>query len=400
MGLKYTILNNPEVDKKIDGIMNRITREIIFHLNPESIILIGSFGKGEATVILEEGGNLKFLSDFEIVVISRSYLLRSNFKKIERLAADISRKTSLEIDISGITLSLYSLFPPLFRTLKPTIGNYDLKYGSRLIYGKNYLDQIPDFKAENIPLWEGIRLLFNRMSAALKHFPRNNSLTPESIFQTYKVVLACQDVLLLSTGNYHASYAVRNRMLQELFPKHFSELGKKLPRFLSLTIEATECKLEGRISLQDVAKLWFDVAEICNKIFRYVIKKNMGMEFSDYLEFQEKYLRNSELNGRTQARLSSPLYQNIVNLIKMSMSRRGFISYRILKKIWIPWSRMVYSVIPLAYFSFSPDGSINQAYLKRARETLFFFWKLKRQVISETPEFIAEEIYRLIFYCC
>lgn len=398
MGLKYSVLNDSEVDKKIDEIIERITYEILSHLNPQSIILIGSFGRGEATV-MGNGEEVKFLSDCEIVLILRGYILRGTFEKVKRLSRDISQKTGLEVAFSGVMLSIYSLFPPLFRTLKPTIGIYDLKYGSRLIYGKNYLEKIPDFKAKDIPLWEGIRLLFNRMSAALKHFPKNNSPTIESIFQTYKVVLACQDALLLSTGNYHPSYAIRNQMLQKLFPKYFSDLNKQLPMFLPLTIAATDCKLKGRISLQDATGLWFDVAEICDKIFRYLIKKDIGMEFSDYLEFQEKYLQNSGLNSHTQARLSFPLYQNIVSFIKMFMSSRGSISYRIARKIWTPWSRMVYSVIPLAYFSFSRDGSVNQAYLRRAREVLSCFGELKGQDASEMPEFIAEEIYRLIFFC-
>ncbi len=398
MGLSYTALNDPEVDRKVEEIANRIIGKVILHLNPESLILIGSFAKGEATILLEDG-NLKFLSDFEIVVISRKYLLRSTIKKIEKLAADISQKTGLEVGISGISLSLCSMFPPLFKTLRPTITNYDLKYGSRIVHGKNYLEKLPDFKPQDIPLWEGIRLLFNRMSAALKYFLSNNQPTGESPFHIYKVVLACQDALLLSTGNYHPSYAVRNQMLQELFPRHFSELNRKLPRFLPLTIAATDYKLKGKVSSQDATGLWFDVAEICDEILRYVIKKDTGIEFSDYLEFQEKYLQSSELNSHTQASLSFPLYQNTLSLIKMLISSKGSISWRTLRKMLSPWSRMVYSVIPLAYFSLSRNGSVNEAYLQRASEVLSSFGKLKGQYGYETPELVAEEIYRLIYYC-
>lgn len=397
--MSYTALNNPEVESKLGEITDRISGKIILYLNPESLLLTGSFAKGEATILLENG-NLKFLSDFEIVVASRRYLLKSLLRQMERFMADISQEAGLEVGISGITLSLCSWFPPLFKTLKPTITNYDLKYGARLIYGKNCLEKVPDFKPQDIPLWEGIRLLFNRMSAALKHFLSDNGRTDESVFYIYKVVLACQDALLISTGNYHPSYALRNQMLQEVFPRYFSDLNSKLPGFLSVTIAATEYKLKGKSSLPDTARLWFDVAEICDEIFRYVIKQDMDMEFSDYLEFQEKYQQNSALNSHTQASLSSPLYQNMVSFIKMFMSSRGSISWGILRKMGSPWNRLVYSAIPLAYFSFSPDGRVNQAYLKRAREVLSCFGKLKGQYDCETPESLAEEIYRLIYYCC
>ncbi|MFC1962416.1 hypothetical protein ACFLWB_00200 [Chloroflexota bacterium] len=399
MGLNYTALDKPEIDNKVAELADRIMGNVILHLKPESLILIGSFAKGEATILLEDG-NLKFLSDFELVVVSSRYLVKSALGQVERLTTALSQESNLEVGISGINLSLCSMFPPLFKTLGPTITNYDLKYGSRTIHGKNYLEKVPDFKPSDIPLWEGIRLLFNRMSAALKHFLGNNKQTSESIFHIYKVVLACQDALLLSTGNYHPSYAIRNRMLQEVFSEHFSELNIELPRFLPLTISATDYKLKGRSNLPDLDSLWFDVAEICNGILKYIIKKDMDIEFSDYLEFQEKYLQKSELNSHTQASLSSPLYQNSVSFVKMLMSSRGSISRRALRKMWSPWSRMVYSVIPLAYFSLSADSNVKEAYLERASEVLSCFGKLKEQYDHEKPEPIAEELYRLIYYCC
>jgi len=47
---------------------------------------------------------------------------------------------------NGLTL----LFPFLNKRIKPTIASYELKYGSKVIYGKDYLKKIPDFKPEDI----------------------------------------------------------------------------------------------------------------------------------------------------------------------------------------------------------------------------------------------------------
>jgi hypothetical protein len=368
---KMKFVENPEVNKKVVKIVEALKEEIISHFNPKSIILSGSFGKGEATVI-ENSGCLRFLSDCEVIIISNKTIF--NQDKIKLFSKKNYEKTSLKVVMGGVVMGVYLQLPFLSRKLKPTMENYDLKYGSKVIYGKDYLEKIPYFKPEDIPLWEGIRLLFNRMAESLEHFSLEKP-TEEMVFWTDKIVLACQDALLLCLGEYHYSYRKRNEMLQNLFQEHFSELEDKNLSFLEMTIEATERKLNGMINVKDPIDYWFDTAKICDKVFRYVIKKDMGIEFKDYLEFQDKYWRILNIRTFSYGVFSCPVYQNFISAIEIALVHKTFVSFKALTKTRTPWKHITYSLITLLYFSLSKDKGVNKYYLSKIKDFLVLFKK-------------------------
>jgi len=353
MEIRY--VEDPKINERVTEIIEELKEEIVSRYHPKSIIVSGSFGRGEATVI-EEDGKLRFLSDCEVILIPYKWIF--NRRKISQFEQEFYEKHGLKIEIWGFTPTLYLSIPFLNKRIKPTISNYDLKYGSKVIYGKNYLDKIPDFKPEDIPLCEGIRLLFNRMAEALEHFSLGDP-SKEMIFWTDKIVLACQDALLLSLGEYHYSHRKKNEMFQNLFPNYFVELEGELPNFLRLTTEATERKLNGVMNVEDPIKYWFDIAKMCDKIFRYIIKIDMGIEFEDYLEFQEKYLRYQTIRKCSQGFFSQPICENFKSFMKMFIIFRIVPPRALMRKIRIPWKHIVYSAIPLLYFSLVDDKVID-----------------------------------------
>ena len=392
-------VEDPKVNIEVIKIVERLKEGIASNFHPKSIILSGSFGRGEATVI-EENGKLKFLSDCEITIIPYKYIFGRS--KIDEFESNFYVRTSLKVGIWGATLSFYLLIPFMNKKLKPTMENYDLKYGSKVIYGKDYLGRIPNFKPEDIPLWEGIRLLFNRMAESLEHFSFEKP-TEEMVFWTDKIVLACQDALLLSLGKYHYSYRKRNETFQNLFPKHFSELENELPNFLDLTIEATERKLNGIMNIDDPVEYWFDTAKICDKVFRYVIKFDMGIEFNDYLEFQEKYLRNIKIRTDSCGFFTHPMYQNLRSVMKMLVLGHRFPTIKQIWKVSIPWTHVVYSMIPIFYFCMSKDGEVDELSLTKTRESLPLLRKLsysnsKPSQVGEYTMKQALDLWRTVCY--
>ena len=156
-----------------------------------------------------------------------------NWEKLDEFELDFYKRTGLKVEIWGFTPTIYLCIPFLNKKMKPTIANYDLKYGSKVIYGKNYLEKIPSFKPEDIPIWEGIRLLLNRMAEALEHFSIDNP-SDETVFWCDKIILACQDALLLTIGRYTPSYRERNKIFTES-AKHFD-----IPCIQTLVKLATE----------------------------------------------------------------------------------------------------------------------------------------------------------------
>ena len=349
-------VEDPEINEKVSEIIEELKRELVSRFHPKSIILIGSFGRGEATVI-EKDGKLNFLSDCEVILIPYKWIF--NRSKLDEFEQEFYQRTGLKIEIWGFTTTLYLLFPFLNKRIKPTIASYELKYGSKVIYGKDYLKKIPDFKPEDIPLWEGIRLLFNRMAEALKYFSLEEP-TVEMIFWTDKIVLACQDALLLTVGRYHPSYKKRNELFKEVFPKLQIDIP---PDFLRITEEATKRKLSGKVNNIDPVDYWFSISGICDKIFRYVIKTEFGFTFTDYLDFQEKYIKH---------RRRFSLFSNLIRYLKVLTlcKHKKFLPLKL--KVDIDYLDLIYSIIPIAFFELcgkNPDSM----YLKRCLEVLRHF---------------------------
>lgn len=364
--MKY--VQDERLNEKVAEVIEDLKEEIISNFHPQSIILSGSFGRGEVTVS-EKNGKLKFLSDCEIIIIPYWHIF--NRRKIEEFELNFYERTGLKIEIWGATLSFYLLLPFLNKKIKPTMANYDLKYGSKVLCGENYLERMPDFKPENIPLWEGIRLLFNRMAEALGHFSLEKP-SEEMVFWTDKILLACQDALLLSIGKYHCSYRKRNEMFQNLFPERFGVLEDKLPNFLDLVTEATERKLNGNINVRDPVEYWFYVAEICDQSFRYVIKTDMRIEFMDYVEFQEKYVNHPKII-EYHPLFCNAILQNFWSALKQLIVYKRLSSIRLISNISIPWAHLVYPTIPLIYFSLSREKEINKKYLDQAMNIISMF---------------------------
>jgi len=397
---------NRATDEAINTVINQIISEIVPKLHPKSIVLTGSFGRDEPAVTINEG-KLKFLSDCEICIVPNRYIPK---KSIEKIKSNLSKMTGLNLTITrSIGLWIYSSLPVpniiSSKIWKRSIQRYDLKHGSKIIYGENCLQRTPDFKPEDIPLWEGIRLVFNRMAEALKYFSIDGLYTPEEemelIYWISKIIIACQDALLLSIGKYHPSYKIRNHMFQELFPQYFNELNMKLPNLLPLTVKATSYKLnpEKDIYKESVTELWFDVVEICDRVFRYVIKKDMGITFNSYSEFQEKYLRHPKIRREYYNGLfSSPIYRNLTTLFRS----HKVLSLRVMKKFKTPWEHIIFSAVPLAYFSLSRNGRINEFQLEHLRSTLSLFKKLdqKSKNPSEEWEYLKEQLVSLWYVIC
>ena len=362
MEIKY--VENPKSNGKVAQVIEELKKEIISRFHPKSIILTGSFGRGEATVI-EENGKLKFLSDCEVILIPYKWIF--NRKKLDRFEQDFYERTGLKVEIWGFTPTLYLFLPFLNKKIGPTIANYDLKYGSKVIYGKNYLDKIPAFKPEDIPLWEGVRLLLNRMAEALEHFSLNPS--ENMLFWTDKIILACQDSLLLLLNEYTPSYRERNERFIKV-SKHFN-----LPCIQTL-VEfakgATHRKLgsNSAISMDRRLEYWFEVQKVCDEVLRYILKEGYNIEFRDYIEFQEKYL-SSELKNYTTLPFDNVILQNLFRFLKGRIMRNKLPTLKMLLKQH-RWDHIIYTLIPLIYFALEKDLGVNTNYLKKVSEVVFW----------------------------
>ena len=361
MEMKYYV-EDPKLNERVAKIIEELREEIVSRFRPKSIIITGSFGRKEAKVV-EEGGKLKFLSDCEVVLIPYKWIFSR--RKLDEFERKFYERTGLKVEIWGFAPTIYLCIPFLSKRMKPLIANYDLKYGSKVVYGKNYLERIPRFTPEDIPVWEGIRLLLNRMAEALEHFSINGS--DEMVFCCDKIVLACQDALLLTISMYAPSYRERNRIFIESIERFDLPCIQTLVKF---TAEATNRRLNQTFNvLHECVKYWFQVGKICDEVLRYVLRKCYDIEFKDYVEFQEKYMK-SNLKNYTTLPFNNTVLQNLFRFLKKEIVKYKLPTLKMLLRAYMKWDHMLYSHIPLVYFGIQEDYKVNVEYVEKVKSLL------------------------------
>ena len=186
-----------------------------------SIIIEGSFGRGEGGVIEEEGSFIS-INDYDFLLVVQNRIEQTEIEKIKEAFHRMS--TVWRVDIAQYAVSELS-------KLKPTLKNFDLKYGSRIMYRKkSVLEVIPDWNPNNIFIREAEKLLYTRAISfilTLKNgrAPLNEELDFNDVQQLSKAVIAAYDSWLIERGEYNCSYETRKNKL--LLESKFSEEEKR-----------------------------------------------------------------------------------------------------------------------------------------------------------------------------
>ena len=92
---KYTAWDDPLADRIVEDHMRRIAEAIRTRLEPQAISLRGSFGRGEGSVALENG-RARFLSDYDINVVTNSSRHRA---LLDRLSRELTRELEVETNL-------------------------------------------------------------------------------------------------------------------------------------------------------------------------------------------------------------------------------------------------------------------------------------------------------------
>lgn len=217
---KY-IMRETQLILPINDILNKI-----FNISPKnkikSVLLIGSAARNEITTILDENGFI--VSDIEIIVILKnSFPHRNKNKKLFLLIENYK----IEILFTQL-LFLKNLKTPLV---------YDLKTTGKVLWGKDIRNSIWIKDRKEIPYWEGVRILYNRLVPFLvltwKHINNLPIKKSEEYFAT-KLLIALDEYLMIKNQSYYSSYKDKLQYLKEKLKK--SDI-------INLIIDALEYKL-------------------------------------------------------------------------------------------------------------------------------------------------------------
>lgn len=366
---KYTALDDLIVDQTIEDHMQQIVAAIRSRMEPQSIFLRGSFGRGEGSVMIQDG-HLRFLSDYEINVVTPSPFYRSLLAELShQLTIGLGVETSLSW-VRPDYMYANRLGPLTMGPVPATTGRYESRHGSRTLYGQDILHSSPPFDPRQISLNSGIRLVLNRMAESLYYMPKANDTALDDLEIFYwvnKTILACAESLLLLWGQYHYSYKERGRRFVAMANERLGFMHDQGAMLSELVERATEFKLRPRRDLyrDTVQETWRQVIPICDTVFRHLIEQVWGFSFSHYVEFPEQYLQRATGSFKSL----SPLHFGILKLLDVYKYLRR---RRLPRGILLPFnvSRIVYAVVPLLFVGWASDDEILSKMLSEVRRRL------------------------------
>jgi len=168
------------------------------------VVVSGSAARGEE--VWRDG---KLLSDIDLMVLTR----RTNPRLIAAIDAVISRHRQAGIDGGQTPLG------PLKRYL--TFAFYEARTGGQVVRGDVDLARlIPPIEPGTLPVWEGFRVLANRLVEHVKH---ERGLIPAGrvVAKSYE---ALAEAYLVAEGRYRPSYAGRLAELEHRPPNAAPEV--------------------------------------------------------------------------------------------------------------------------------------------------------------------------------
>ncbi len=291
--INFTKYYDEKINEKISNQLSTIVNAILEYKDEFgviSIILTGGFGREEGSVIIKDEKVMP-LNDYDIMLVSKKYPHLFNKAKISLLSMHISKDITDKI---GITTDILPIFYDKLKKLPNSIFNYETKYGSKILWGKNVINEMPNYDAKNIPLFEGIILLFTRIYSLLYGHPKYK---PKElvIIQSTKALHACCEALLLLSKNYHYSYFERNRIFKNIFFHEFSEIYNKFPQMEEMVDKAIKFKLYPDYSLfPDSEKLWEETCKIFIFIFKYYFKRYYQINSDNLGDIIAKFLKEEK----------------------------------------------------------------------------------------------------------
>lgn len=332
-----TLHEDPRIADYIGRIVTGIVGRIVEEISPLSIYATGSLSKAELTAVATDR-QVRLISDLEIAVVETNWLKRLRVRPLqERLSREF-----------GVEVNLLFFLPKRFTQCAPSnwafpggplsIEQYELISGARRLYGKDFAGSMREVDPSEIPKWQGIRLLFNRMAELVGALVLASSGKIDRLKAVNKLLTASGDALLLSTGRYHWLYRKRMEMLDGLTAEEIGGPGTHANQKEAI-VRAYRDKLSGGVFWSSrPEQLLSGVLDICDMAFRTILHRAMGIRFADCDEFRRRYLRNPMLKGfcRSNARLD-----NIVSLLKHLRSglplplRRYFGSIAVQHRVYV-----------------------------------------------------------------
>jgi hypothetical protein len=207
---RWFVSADPAVDTLVASQLERSVTAIRERApSATAVVLAGGFGRGEGTPA-GTGPHARPANDYDILVLG------IDGAEVAGLGDDLAREFRMDfVDISGGR--------SLDRGPISRLGDFDLRYGSQVLWGDPAIvERLGAFAPAELDLIEAAFLVGNRMGGMLLGLTGEHA-TPgdEAAYrsrQTSKLLIAIADAWLIVTGDYSVSYAVRRQRFADLAP--------------------------------------------------------------------------------------------------------------------------------------------------------------------------------------
>ncbi len=220
----------------------------------EAILLTGSAARGE----FSSSAQAQF-SDLDFLVVLREtnpILSVFEEKKIRRFTKTLEEKMkAIGLEIS---IGFANAYPNHWRMATPFM--WELRENALLLQGNPRVVDWPVIHtSDQIPAWEGARLLANRLCEFFGSLAQNSN-DPEnsSSYSLIKLAIACSECLLISSGQYQSTYAQRQAAHMQIRSAFTAEEN-------SLIDLAYKAKLSSQFDA------FWDDQEMINTVFKMVL---------------------------------------------------------------------------------------------------------------------------------
>ena len=186
---------------------------------PLSLVAFGSLGRGEETILLNDG-RASVLGDAEFCVLFRTQeetrAFCAGLHSLEvRLEAEL-RDKGIDCPVSVLAHSAETL-----RRMPPHILGFELRTTARVLWGDpQVLALIPAFRATDIPKWDTWRSVGNRMieqlACAEPYTNKDSAYASGLLYRCLKMQLDLAMMVLHFLGAYQPTYQQRAEELRKL----------------------------------------------------------------------------------------------------------------------------------------------------------------------------------------
>ncbi len=347
---KFTECDDPRVDHQIQLQLGSVV-EIIKENVPlvRSILLAGSFGRGEGSVEIVNN-EVRPLKDYDIyVIVDRIPSKRCKHVLDRKIRSSLGLPESGTSKFSGFNVDIF-FYTKLLLKLYLDITLWELKYASFLLYGEDVRPIIP-WKIQDIPLSNGLRFLFEKATGLTVYFSEkyvsNGNIDEKRsrllIYECFKTYVEIASVLCLAMKCYEPSYRKRLVLFQKKIKQGKPFLSQEVSHLVEYIIKGTEFKLNpefGKVEESPV-DLWFQTRDTLCEVLKYYFEVSLNVKVDSWTAYENEELRiamaHNYYKPMVQAFLASlgirsEFLTRIVNLLFLTYQKLQTVFYLLRKE--------------------------------------------------------------------